>query len=182
MIFISDVFKGNKEDLDYLIELGKELKTQDNLGTRKPLIFKIMENKTVHCTSSFYDFKSIGFSQSYEELVEFSDEEFEKAVEYIKENYSYDEELDDVKGFDDLTEFCDDYDIDHEIIYHKKEIYYTGEFLTRKAAEDHLKKFHYRYTDEARIYCDCAVENDEITKLTEILERLYEMNNREEIR
>mgnify|MGYP000903908152 CR=1 FL=1 len=112
MLTISDIFKGNKEDLDFLIELGKELKTQDGLGTRKPLIFKIQDIQT---------------------------------------------------------------------IARKKELVYVGEFLTKKAAKEHLRKYGYRF-NEPKIYIAFGGESEELTKLTEILERLYEMNNREETR
>lgn len=110
MLMINDIFKGNKEDLDYLIELGKELKTQDGLGTRKPLVFKIQDIRTTG---------------------------------------------------------------------RKKEIAYCGEFLTRKAANEHLKKYRYRFC-EPQIYIAYGGENEELVRLTGVLERLYEMNCKEE--
>lgn len=189
MLLISDAFKGNKEDLDYLVELGKELKTQDNLGTRKPLLFRIQDIEIVECAAGVEDFKKMSFSFGDVDTMMFDEGQIDKAKTFIKSNYENifdddNEALDNLNECTDLEEmidFCFQYDVDMETRYFTKELRYTGEFLTRKAAKKHLERFRYRYSDEARIYCSCAVENEEITKLTEVLERIYEMNCKEEL-
>ncbi len=188
MLLISDVFKGNKEDLDFLIDLGKELKTQDNLGTRKPLIFRIQDTELVECVQGNEDFKKIQFDFGDVDTMVFDEDKIERAKEFIKTNYEYifDDDndaldsLNECENLGEIIDYCEDYDVGYEVLYYAKELRYTGEFLTRTAAKEHLRRFRYRYSDEARIYCSCAVENDEITKLTGVLERIYEMNCKEE--
>lgn len=184
MVLISDIFKGNKEDLDYLIELGKELKTQDNLGTRKPLIFRIQDIEVIECEEGIEDFKRISFD---DKTHVFSEEQTEEAKDFVYGEMEFlypDEVFDNLRdciGLDDLIIFCNTYDIEHEVLYFANELRYKEEFLTRIAAKEHLKKFRYRYSNEAKVYCSCAAENEEITKLTEVLERLYEINCKEEL-
>lgn len=183
MLLISDIFKAQKSDLDFLIELGKEITTQDNLGTRKPLIFRIRDAETVECVEGIEDFKKISFDFGDVDTMEFDEDELEQMKEFIKSNYEfndYDEVISEILGYctdiEDIMVFCESYDVEFKILYFGKELIYKGEFLTRKAAKEHLEKYSYRFSQDARIYCDCAAENEEITKFTEVLERLYEMN------
>lgn len=189
MLLISDIFKGNKEDLDYLIELGKELKTQDNLATRKPLIFRIQDIEVIQCVEGIEDFKKISFDEFDEEVdgtTVFDEEKLDQIRHFLINIYEFDEfinkRLAECMDLDDIITFCDVHGVDCEVLYFANELRYSGEFLTRKAAKAHLKKFRHRYSDEAKIYCSCGAENEELTRLTEVLERLYELNNREEIR
>jgi len=181
---MNDIFEENKEDLNYLIGLGKELKTQDNLGTRKPLIFKIRDIEVVECIKSLEDFKKIGFYLNYGEEVIFEESQIEQVKEIIKSKNDYifdfddnneaQDHLDICVNLDEIIDFCDTYEIECQIHYFAKEFRYKEEFLTRKAAEEHLKKFHYRYNNEAKIYCCSGVENEELTRLTSILEKIYD--------
>ncbi|GEM_PF-2893727 len=178
MLLISDVFKGNKEDLDYLIELGKELKTQDNLGTRKPLIFRIQDVRRDSCEKGLEDFRKIDISDNEGSFHLFYDDKVKEAVAFIKREYGC---LDSTSEFDDLIEFCEMYGIKYKVYYYRYENYYTGEFLTGKAARKYLEKYKEEFND-AKVYIDCGAENEELTRLTEVLERLYEMNCKEELR
>lgn len=172
MKMISDIFKGNKEDLDYLIELGKELKTQDNLGTAKPLIFRIQDKIRVSCEEGLEDFKKIDISDNDGSFHLFYDDNVKEAADFIKREYGC---LDSTSDFDDLIEFCETYGIRHKVHYYKYENYPMGEFLTRRAAKEYLKK-HKDEFNEPKIYVAYGGENEELTRLTEVLERLYEMN------
>lgn len=188
MLLISNVFKGNKEDLDYLIELGKELKTQDNLCTRKPLIFRIQDIEVVECEEGIEDFKKISFDNDDDNSIIFGEEELDQVKQFLINNYEVDdynqivnERLLEHTDLDGIIDYCYIHGIDYEVLYFANELRYSGEFLTRKAAQAHLEKFRYRYSDEAKVYCSCGAENEELTKLTEVLERLYEMNCKEDI-
>lgn len=187
MVLISDIFKGNKEDLDYLIELGKELKTQDNLGTRKPLIFRIQDIEVIECVEGIEDFKKITFDFGDVDTMTFEENELDQIKEFLINNYEFDdydevinERLSECTNLEDIIDFCDIHGVECEILYFARELRYKEEFLTRNAAKEHLNKFRYRYSNEAKVYCSCAAENEEIVKLTEVLERLYEMNCKEE--
>ena len=181
----------NQEDLKFLVNLGKELRTQDNLGTRKPLIFKIMDTEIVECGEGNEDFKKLCLytSDFQREEVSFMPHEVEKVKKFLEENHNYlegdnvtneniDESNDpcDEYALDELIEHCEYYAIEYKLRYFTKISTYSEEFLTRKAAKEHLAKYRYRYSPEAVIYCGCAVENEEVTRLTEIIERIYEEN------
>ncbi|TDX48300.1 hypothetical protein [Orenia marismortui] len=167
----------SKEEMEFLKDLGRELKEQDNLGTAKPLVWQIREDKKVFGLDPLY-------AEDRVCIVDCEGNTFytvEEAMEDIEDwHYSNDEEVPQkVKEMDDLEELfnymSDELGMDdlHYTGYEETHEY-KGAFLTRKAAEIHLKKNHYHYKN-GTVYCNHGWRNPELKRLLEIVEKFADI-------
>lgn len=123
------------DDVKFLTELANEMKTQDCMGTAKPVIFEVMETK-----------KRIGADPAYADgmvLVledhSFFEEEVDDAKQFLQREYFDDSEPLGLKCVQDLTglvEFCDANGIDdYHYTGYEFDREFSGPFLTRTACE-----------------------------------------------
>jgi len=180
------------DEIAFLLELQKEMNTQDNVGQADPR-FWVIKGST----------KEYGIDDGYEDgcvLVDDSDEiaarDIESLFQHLLDNkYNGILELEDAKTikmidkkieikWKDKTEtitsledayewFCDmGYSYRLENYRVKSIIYPDLLFLTQKAAENHLRANHYHYSDDAHTYAMTSWRNPETEKLWNILRKV----------
>lgn len=62
-----------------------------------------------------------------------------------------------------------------ERVYYLEQWKYPAEnqfFLTKQACEEHIARYGYRYP-KGRPYCLCGIENQELTKLIELIKSIF---------
>ena len=159
----------SEEMYNKLIELGKEMTTQDPRATRMPHMFQIRDWKKV------YDFELNGDTRI---LVDRSDscevETFEELKDYLESSeIDFDGEnlkkLWEDKGGYDLGEWLEEHCSSLELCSYTLEAHYTNSFLTAKAANDHLKANYYHYHPKADVYLNHAWRNSEAELVSEFL-------------
>lgn len=152
------------EMYDFLMELSKELNTQDHRGTAMPYVFQIETKEQVVAAEGcgteawFYDGSQIETAEqikeaifdykgwdiedendikNYELLDEWSREEILKAAGWYKGNYQYEEK-------------------------------YQNAFLTEKACKEHIRLNHYHYHQPVDYLTHCF-RNPELETLIKFL-------------
>ena len=163
----------NKEDLVFLKGLAKELKTQDTQGQAHPVYWGIMET---HVEPAVRDEEEIRYHLDENYFTE------EELVQYVKNKY-YPNFTDEVKReWDeileencfrsmDIQEFCEDHCKGFEtqkIKYVQNLSRDTGCFLTKKAAEEYIRKYGYNHF-LPRTYAMTAYRNFELERLLDII-------------
>lgn len=161
------------EEIQFLIDLQKEMNTQDDLGQADPRYWVIRDHQRVYgeklnnpdgyeiyydC-SKVLDIKCDFFGR--EDVVE-------QVKKYCTEECGIDAwQFEDVFDVDDLIDLLDNFDMsiaEYEIVP-----MYSGMFLTQKTAEEHLRKNYYHYDDNATTYAVTAWRNKEADMLYKIL-------------
>lgn len=148
-----------------LVELAKEMTTQDMRGTRMPHMFQIRDWKKV------YDAEMNGNNmiwldrgngieiETVESLIEYlTDCEVEFDADEIKEMWGY---WKDMMFDDDLKDWLEENRIELEEYSYSLEPEYTNCFLTAKAAQEHLDSNYYHYHKKADVYLNHAWRNPE---------------------
>ena len=163
----------------FLKNLQKELRTQNNCGTRDPKYWAIRYKESY--------IRPLGYGEDAivdreEGRIFKTPEEF---IQYVSDNYSYAGEYnedDDIKRISSLSslykaleETLKVYAIGDdmfELVGLQEEWViadYSGAFLTKEAADKHLEKNRYHYGKDAHAYCYYAERNFQLEKLLEIL-------------
>lgn len=157
------------EMYDRLIEISKEINTQDNRATAKPYFFQVQQDKKIWDS---------GTNREHRIYIDFNSDpfEFEGTVEGVRnllECYGMDEPegLNEMSK-DDIHEWvighpefdvreCS-YDIGQE---------YSNAFLTEKACKEHIEKNHYHYSNPVD-FLQHAFRNPELELIFEFLVEL----------
>ncbi len=156
-----------------LIELANEMTTQDPRGTRMPHLFQIRDWKKV------YDAELNGKTIIWLDRgngIEI--ETVEDLIYYLKNgDVEYDE--DEIKEmwaswqdrmFDyDLKDWFEENRIELEEYSYSLEPEYTNNFLTAKAAQEHLDANYYHYHKKADVYLNHSWRNPEADLISEFL-------------
>jgi RNase H-fold protein (predicted Holliday junction resolvase) len=167
------------DDIKFLKELAHELKTQDNVGTAKPIFFQIRENQRVYGMAE-------GYSDDVCLVIGDDGDSFdtvEEAISHLIEYYELEEDevnnLNDLNTLWEIEEYCQEHEINSFVVGYKEEPKYTGVFLTRSAIEQHIKLNHYHYK-EPICYADHVWRNPQLEKLLEIVEKFdtYEVEEK----
>jgi len=144
-----------QKDLDFLIELGKEMNTQNNRSTQFPA-FVVMQKVKVYGDSSYC-----------------SEVERKNSDDYNWEDVLCDKcqkLLEDGKELPDLCDDCNDegflwFNWEDKIVDN------CGMFLTAKAAQRHIDENHYHYNKPFTYGISCW-RNYEMQRVLEILSKL----------
>lgn len=167
-----------QDDIQFLKDLGTELKTQDNRCTAKPLIFQIREEKNiVGMDLDYSDDTVLLIGDEYHEFYEVEDAiEFLLDCDYLESDDLEDEEFNDLA---ELYEFLDARDMDYITLTGvSKEDSFKEFFLTAKACDNHIKMNHYHYK-KPDSYAKHAWRSPELERLLEIVEKFAEEEDKE---
>ncbi len=152
-----------------LIELAKEVKTQDNRSTAS-VFFQIEDIEQVPAWEGRSDLEELYSSEhdcSFNPATDADD-----IREFCYENTIKDE-LEAKEFFSDFShsDFCDylETEFDFERLPYEEKKVYKNAFLTAKECELHLKVNSHHYTKEARSYGSCAWRNNDIEIIYELL-------------
>jgi hypothetical protein len=164
------------EEVQFLMELQKEMNTQDTLGQADPRYWVIRDYDKVY-GEDLDDPDGYEIFLDGEEILtlEYSIGDahvIAKVKEHFLEEHEDDFEesdFDDLLDMDDLEEMLEGRGYDVDVMEYEKIPKYSGMFLTQKAAEEHLRGNYYHYDDEATTYATTAWRNKEADMLYQIL-------------
>nr|DAQ41839.1 MAG TPA: hypothetical protein [Caudoviricetes sp.] len=189
--------KLSNDDIKFLMELQKEINTEDNGGTANPRYWVIRQPERIyHIDEDEADgFEFIDEHNRHELTLEdlkdklenlcddnlksievkngiltfeYFEEWFDKSEEYEVDYDNYD--IHDKEGIYKILELLE---FDVSIVYYK-EIDVTVDncmFLTQIDAENHLRANDYHYHEKARTYCMCGWRNPRFERLIKILSK-----------
>jgi len=153
------------EVYEKLIQLANEMTTQDPRGTRMPHIFQIRNWEKV------YDWGLNGDIHIWVNDYETEIETLQEFKEYLEENgHEVPENLEEIWDDSwDLGEFIEEKNIDLKQCSYSLKAVYENAFLTAKAAQEHLDKNYYHYSEKSDVYLTHAWRNPEMEFLSELL-------------
>lgn len=179
----------NDKDIKFLMELQKEMNTQDTTETAEPRFWVIKGSKLVRDDECPTDFdvvtdgecKGAGTKETVEYVNEQifadlnDDEDYEMVIDdagQLKIVSREDGEVFEYETLEEMNDFFFDigWEDTHLVGYSKKPFVYPNTmFLTEKEAREHLERNHYHYSDDAHTYCMCAWRSPEVERLWKIL-------------
>lgn len=168
------------EEIQFLMELQKEMNTQDHIGQADPRYWVIRDFSKVY-GRSLNDPDGYEIYMDGEELLTIDYKMFAETQvvdgvkEYFLREYDFGEEdfgeedFEDVYDIDDLKELLEAKGYEITIVEYEIVPKYSGMFLTQKAAEEHLRANDYHYADNASTYAMTAWRSSEADMLYKIL-------------
>jgi hypothetical protein len=152
---------------DKMIDIGKEIRTQDNRITDSPIF--VVEQKV----------RDYGFSEDYVEDFEWINDEGETVseddVNDILEEHNKDVEEEEMVEFVDLDDYnCEEFNL--RKVYYKDRWQFVTACFTEKGCEEYLK-INEHNLKEARIYAFGSYRNDEFRSVREYLLKLDRDSN-----
>lgn len=166
-----------KQEVEFLINLQKELKTQTNDGNASP-VFWVIRQKEDHITD--YDFgEKTRYTHNDGDCTEF------KTLENLR--YFLDEELDSIEHCETLDEAFDIIlaDFNDYGYYSRYETVSIASikpdtlFITKKEAQKHLEENRHHYNSTAQTYAMTAWRSPEVETLWKVL-RTVDFNSLKE--
>ena len=187
----------SKDDKAFLIDLQKELNTQDTTATADPRFWVIAQTQRIYHMNpkESYGWELVNtdkgnslIDNDEDALIEFLNKKLlpdmnrDAETEYHAAYNRYMQiELSDKsqKGLtyhdmEGIQEFLSEYFFErYEVIYYedwKNQAVNNTLFLTEKDAAEHLKTNHYHYKPDAHTYCMCANSSPTVERLWKILQ------------
>ena len=159
----------NKDDLGFLKAMAQELKTQDRIGTSKPVIYNILDINIRWDNDCSDGFDTVKIYDKEGDCLE----TLEDMQDYIIENpEEFDvEEKEAIKsyGIDEIVEIYKESKFYVSYGHYEKEL--KNAFLTMKSAEQHLKENSHHYHEKAHVYVSYCWRNPELERLLDIIEK-----------
>ena len=157
------------DDIEFLLNMQKELNTQDHLSQAHPRYWTIRDYKKIYGSDlNNPDGICIYDPDACETIYEgpndrITDEIKESLYETLKDYVAFKEEvqrvLSDIDYVSDLCDFCEQL---HLYTYEYEEYAFdSGIFLTHEAAINHLKSNEHHYTSKAHTYAHTAIRTEE---------------------
>lgn len=160
-----------EEDIEFLRDLGNELKTQDTLSTAKPIFWQINEVVKRYCIDPAYaDRDCVLIGEDGGTHCDTEDE----AKKLLVEDYDIaKEDLVDIDSLEEIEDYCDDKGIPCHYTGYEEYEARSGCFLTLRAVHAHIQRNGYRYAQGRNTgkYCNHAFRNPELEKLLKIVEK-----------
>lgn len=149
----------NKEQIEFLVKLQNELKTQENDCQANPRFWVVAQYKMETCWKENSD-------ELYYCDIDGCYESFEELLTYLKENFT-DEDFSDVDDFFDLElDHPDAIDGFNEVPMHKVHIIEKDTFfLTKRECQEHIKRNSYHYNDTVHTYAMTAWRSPQVEQL-----------------
>jgi hypothetical protein len=156
------------EDIEFLRDLGNELKTQDNHGNRTPIFFQVKEPEKVWGIDPEYaDGAAIFFGEPETPIFT-----IEEAKADLIDDYEINpEKLSELKSFDDIKEFCEGEGIECLIGGYKDSKRFSQMFLTESGFKQHMKMNSHNYNHGSSFWVDSFFRNPQMERLIEIVEK-----------
>lgn len=166
----------SKEDIVFLMELQKEMNTQDTVGQANPRYWVIRDYEKFF-GESLNDPSGVVVYYDGSEIVtvdydgkgdrEIINDAQSQLVNYFDISYP-DDPVHEIYDIDTLKEYCEENDLTCiEYQYVRK---YDNFFLTQKDAEDHLRSNYYHFDEDASTYAMTAWRNPRVERLYKILQ------------
>ena len=128
---------------EHLVQMGKEIKTQNNRATAKPYIYQIQKDERVYGIDSA--FADGDFVWVYKEDITHT---VDPKIEELPENFNEDEWF---KG------------------YYKEYVIYDNFFFTEKGIRKHIEQNQHHYKIPTRDYISYAFRNPEMDTVVKLM-------------
>jgi len=165
------------DDIQFLIDLQQELKTQVHDCQAAPRYWALMDYKWTPTEEGYHDKVSLFFindceAKDFEEYVDDllknnSDKEF------TEEQTAELEELQEFESVDDVLKWIkENVDNDCYLVHEKEESFIVPNtmFLTKEEAKNHIKMNQHHYTSKVHTYAMTAWRAPKVERLLKILE------------
>jgi hypothetical protein len=158
----------NKNDIKFLQELANNLITQDNRGTRLPLIYSVRhEEKNWGMDNRHQDGEALIIDGEID--LETKEEIKDFLFDYLEEDKLKDiENLDNLSLYEIKDLIKENVDCVVEICGYINTYKHTGAFLTEKECEQHIKNNRHHYKNPCS-YAHHAWRNYELSELIRII-------------
>lgn len=180
-----------KDELTFLMNLQKEMNTQDVVSQAEPRFWIIQGSERQYNVEDYIDGYVLVDSggevvaDGQNDICKYINSELYTLTKFADWKASYDE-VDGIKieeinhpsecyrGIDNVNTWFEYYYPDYKIVPYKNvtKNYENTMFLTQKAAEDHLKANSYHYSADAHTYAMTAWRSPEVMKLWSILRKV----------
>lgn len=164
-----------QEDIRFLKELQRELKTQETDCQASPRFWVVGDYKMIPCPDGFHDEYHV-YSSNKECSIEINEllKEItnDNLAELSEEARGLFEEIGcEVTAIEWLRKYWSE---DAELVPVKKEHFICPNtmFITKAEAKEHIRRNHYHYSSEAHTYAMTAWRSPKVEKLLKILETL----------
>lgn len=170
--------KIEKNDIEFLKELGKEMREQDTDSQASPRFWTLRDYEWQETTSGYHDRVVIylpwdqdtyGVAEAVERILE---GEIELSDEQLDELRSMDSSDDNAR---DIVEWMNE-NVSYliNLRYEEKIAFVVPNtfFLTKREAKEHIKNNYYHYTEEVHTYGMTAWRAPQVERLFEILEEV----------
>lgn len=169
----------SKEDLEFLKTLANKRLTQEKDGCADPVFWMIYDTHHVYREDGSEIEFYVDGEEYYSTTWDFKEEYLKEFKDYCIDNNLVDEDdLEDFKAIsdnDELRDFINDYhDINISIARFDVEHYVssnTGPFLTKEAAQNHIKENRHHYSKGVTTYGMVGWRNPEFEQLMNIIEK-----------
>lgn len=152
------------EMYDFLMELSKEINTQDNRATAKPYFFQIQTKEEISVPEG-NGTKAWWFDGS--KLV--TQDEIDQA---IFDYYDTEHTIDQIKQMDEWDKFDLLKRMGYREVWFDYEHKYQNAFLTAKACKEHIRSNHYHYKEPID-YLSYAFRNPELEMVLKFISDLW---------
>lgn len=168
-----------EDDLKFLRELGKELRTQDRLATAKPVFWQIQEQeRIVGIDPGWSDNKCVIWGDEGE-VYDKLDDLKTALIEHLESDDSQAAHIEALASWDEVTDFMEDQRIDFSRSGYTFRATHKNAFLTRSAIDAHIAANDYHY-EKPIPYCNHAFRNPQLQRLLEIVEKFAPVDTRKE--
>jgi len=161
-----------KENIEFLINLQKELQTQETDCQANPRFWVVAQYEYEPCWQEQAD-KTIYIGDEDDDVFDNLDE----LLDFLYENeYIENEPRENFKDIYDLESF---YDVTEVPVKRVHKIMQNTFFLTKRECQEHIKSNHYHYNDTVHTYAMTAWRSPQVEKLIKILTN-FKFNDEEE--
>lgn len=152
------------EDIDFLKNLQNEMNTQDTVCQASPRFWVVAQEEWIitddeYCEETHY----------FKDGEDYGD--FPKFLNRLIDTEEYEDSLSDLESIDDFPQYIQD-DFYEKPVRKEHVIQSNTFFLTKKEAEEHIRRNHYHYNETVHTYAMTAWRSPEVEKLYELLEKI----------
>ena len=164
------------DDIKFLKNISKQLKTQDRKATAKPIYYQIREFKNEYGYDTDYSHNvclMIGDEFTPAHTVE---EAKELIIGYYDPKNNSLNHLKECNFLGSIKTWCENRDINCVLTGYKEKHKDENIFLTKKAIDEHIKQnyHHYEQGEDTMRYIKHGWRNPELKRLLAIIEKLTE--------
>lgn len=161
------------DDRAFLTDLGNKLKTQERLGTAKPVIYQIRERiKELAADPDYADGMALALGEDADVYYE---DDIAEAKERLLDEFEWDDAelrvIHEASTLKALADFYETAEITHHYTGYCEVERYTGFFLTNEALQTHVKANRHHYKNPVSYAHYAGFRNPELERLLAIVEK-----------
>lgn len=161
------------DDRAFLVDLANTLRTQERLGTAKPVIYQILERiKELAADPDYADGMALALGEDADVYYE---DDIAEAKEWLWDWFEWDNAglrtLCKANTLKALADFCETAGITYHYTGYREVERYTGFFLTREALQTHLEANGHHYKHPVSYAHYAGFRNPELERLLDIVEK-----------